>query len=406
MTTTTILSPERAQELGNELYPLIAQFPEVVDAGKVTGMLLESCDEAALVEMLTDENKLGDLVSQAVGAMKEQAVTELMALLKVYDNLEEQSELSVPWESRPDGISTGVVPVLQAVNIHAVLTSPLSLPFTASVHIAQPASAPADLAGTLNDTCNAIAIGLKEGDVCITITLGSAAAVVSHGYSEPPLGDLRQLLNRKRSERSDEGGAAAAAQLSPVISFESDHFDVPSVSSMSVDDVCAFILKTLGEPNKTIGAAVVESLGVSSALYLLHLTLDVQRGGGMAIEHEGGRLRTAGGVYVKLLRECEHVDRGQADAAWKWILKVGADEKKKKRALAERKHRERGSSDEYSRSSPSLTTRPGRSPLTAGRHERKHALPLSATPVSKINRPSQPAVQTPLALELEFMSES
>ena len=100
----------RAQEIGNALYPLIAQMPDVIDAGKVfappgwwpvvacvvvrrvvmgavrrlwyfgrpysvrtsigrasqvTGMLLDSCNEGELVEMLRHKEKLDGTVEQA-----------------------------------------------------------------------------------------------------------------------------------------------------------------------------------------------------------------------------------------------------------------------------------------------------------------------------------------------------
>ena len=67
--------------------------------------------------------------------------------------------------------------------------------------------------------------------------------------------------------------------------------------------VVDFLLERLSEPRRHVAAAAVDNLGVLLSLYLLHCTLDVQKQGGMQVEQDGGRARTSGGVFIKLLRE-------------------------------------------------------------------------------------------------------
>lgn len=56
-----------------------------------------------------------------------------------------------------------------------------------------------------------------------------------------------------------------------------------------------------------MAAAAVDNLGVLPSLYLLHCTLEVQKQGGMKVEQDGGRARTSGGVFIKLLRESKEL---------------------------------------------------------------------------------------------------
>merc|ERR1712060_252428 len=60
--------------------------------------------------------------------------------------------------------------------------------------------------------------------------------------------------------------------------------------------------------------------------------------GGMAVDSEGGRMRTSGGVFLKLLRESSELPRQAADAAWDRIKRKGAEAKATKaKATARRR---------------------------------------------------------------------
>lgn len=110
--------------------------------------------------------------------------------------------------------------------------------------------------------------------------------------------------------------------------FSSEHFDFSEWARKNPQPVVAFIAKHLKEPRTHVPEAAVEHLGVAASLYLLHCTLEVQRKGGMRVEQDGGRARTSGGVFIKLLRESAELPSEAQAMAWELIKRKGNEAKK------------------------------------------------------------------------------
>jgi len=92
--------------------------------------------------------------------------------------------------------------------------------------------------------------------------------------------------------------------------------------------VVAFISERLQEPQLRIVRAVIELLGVATALELLSRTEQVQAEGGMLVA-ETGKPRTSGGIYLKLLKDATNLPRDEQDAA---LLRIKVEGKKVKPA--------------------------------------------------------------------------
>lgn len=88
-------SGERLQELGNELYPLVAADSRTVDAGKVTGMLLQ-LPESQVVAAINDSSRLSSLVVQAMDTLRGEALRELAERVNVHSKVRPLAPAAAP----------------------------------------------------------------------------------------------------------------------------------------------------------------------------------------------------------------------------------------------------------------------------------------------------------------------
>ena len=136
-------------------------------------------------------------------------------------------------------------------------------------------------------------------------------------------------------------------------------WDAAEMAAAGPEALCVFIAERLAEPQVRIMRAVVEVLGAKAALELLSETERVVADGGMVVE-ETGKPRTAGGIYLKLLKEATGYPAEAQQAALARIKKEGAEAKKsQQKSLAAKRNAvgtKRGTA-EAAVTSPSSTER-------------------------------------------------
>lgn len=225
---------ERAQYLGNGLYPRIATLIGEALAGKVTGMLLEM-STAELVGLLADAEALRRAVSAAVAALPPDMLDFL-------------------GETPPPG------------HLELMPDSPVANPSPSSV------------------MC-----GPSGGDTW--------ADCDDDDESLPTLDDMFASAERKRVSRTSsatvhEPAKADAMELDDGFVCE---WDFAQMATQPAEELSSFIAERLAEPQVRIMRAVVELLGVHAALTLLRDTEHCVFNGGMIVE-ETGKPRTPGGI--------------------------------------------------------------------------------------------------------------
>lgn len=60
---------DRKQHIGEKLYPVVSQFCDPNDAGKVTGMILE-LENDELIDLLQNSQQIKEKVNEALGVLK------------------------------------------------------------------------------------------------------------------------------------------------------------------------------------------------------------------------------------------------------------------------------------------------------------------------------------------------
>jgi len=348
--------PERMQAIGNFLYPLVACMPEVVDASKLTGMLLEGLPEPQLLELLGSPVARAECIAKAAASLKEHAVAQLRERLAFCEN--DQDIPGIPWNAEPDGLVTSDIPVEREMPVSVMLRGPLELPYVVHIWI-QPSGASPTLAGTLSPEGSRFDVVLAEGSVRLHASLAlpnalpgltiavadapeldpAAAAAprtpvapltvsrIDSSWADedededsplPSVSDLRFKLEARRLQRQESQEAEAAPLNERLHEFHSEFFDFAHWCKQPAEEAAPFILEQLHEQRAMIVQAAVDSLGVPIALYLLHCTAKIQAEGGMRVEPEG-KARTSGGVFLKLLKESTELPEGAAREAWERI---------------------------------------------------------------------------------------
>lgn len=107
-----------------------------------------------------------------------------------------------------------------------------------------------------------------------------------------------------------------------------------ALSSGADEETVTYISQQLQEPQSRIPRAVVEFLGSAVALDLLDQTAQVQAAGGMLVP-DTGKPRTAGGVYLQLLKTATNLPRDAQDAAIERIRTTGKNVKSWEKAFVE-----------------------------------------------------------------------
>lgn len=266
----------------------------------------------------------------------------------------------VPWDDIPDGLSTSPFPVAEEVAVRIGLDSPLAVAFTVNVWISRPADAAPLLAGTISASRLWLTISLLPGSVRFVLSIAEPIPAELAAAASVALPDGRMAEVQEQQPRGAGAGARSWAdddtdpeelpsleelqklaearrrRPSGLAAFHSDKFDFGAMRAQPHEAVCDFILQRLGESRNVIASAVIANLGVDAALFLLHSAETIQADGGMLIE-ESGKMRTVGGVFIKLLRGSTNLDQAQAQAAWLSIKKDGDAARKAK--LQEKYHR-------------------------------------------------------------------
>ena len=259
----------RLQYLGNGLYPMICGLIGDNLAGKVTGMLLEM-STADVVDFFQDKEKLKAAVSGAVEVLPPDMLDLLGQVQPIPGKEEEAASPVSPYNPSPVGI----------------------------------------MASASNN--------------------GGGWADCEEDEDEMP---SVEAMFAKAADKRTGGGAEDGEGME---TEETDGFvpqwDGALMALQPPETLCAFIAERLQEPQVRIMRAVVEMLGPHAALYLLFHTERCVYHGGMIVE-ETGKPRTAGGIFLKLLKDVDHTHLGvpTADvqqACLNRIKKEGADARK------------------------------------------------------------------------------
>jgi hypothetical protein len=145
----------------------------------------------------------------------------------------------------------------------------------------------------------------------------------------PCVNELFASAARKRAAKTQQGPDAMETDDGFVCEW-----DAASMAAEPKEKLCEFIAARLQEPQVRIVVAVVELLGTDVALSMLERTERCLHAGGMIVE-ETGKPRTAGGIFLKLLRDASDLPAEAQAATVLRIKKEGDDAKKAQRkALA------------------------------------------------------------------------
>ena len=350
-----VQSMEDLQQIGNLLFPQVQAHPRVNDASKITGMILSMPPEQ-LAPLSKDQSLLNSVIEKAVDALNQSLLQHLKAHLAVTQECDNNArEAPVQWHQTNDTLTSEEFPVQDRVRIRIALkTAPDYANCEAQVWLRQPWLAGPLLAGSLSRESRFIHAELQPGTFSLAITLAPLTRkdAPTPMQDTPPRHSQTSLSDRWADEEEDDNGLPAMEDLRTQIEmrksraqsflhldkFHSRFFEFEVIASKAAAEVSEFILHRLGEQRTIIAQAVVEQLGIRAALYLLHKTEEIQAAGGQLIENEQ-RQRTAGGVFLRLIRETADLDREAADAAWLRIKQDGIAARKQRDAIRRSKLR-------------------------------------------------------------------
>jgi hypothetical protein len=136
----------------------------------------------------------------------------------------------------------------------------------------------------------------------------------------PPVCELFASADASRERKSN---AAAETEAEDEGAWQAE-WDAEFWRAQPDAKVVTFISERLQEPQLRIVRAVIELLGVATALELLARTEQTQAEGGMLVA-ESGKPRTSGGIYLKLLKDATNLPSEEQDAA---LLRIKVEGKK------------------------------------------------------------------------------
>jgi|Transcript_39409 hypothetical protein len=264
------------QQLGEALYQRIsalAKQGELDLAGKVTGMMLDAFPEPELKSLLDDSS-----------ALRERVVAAVAMLPREY-----QDALLPDEAPSPGGPS------------------------------------PTSVMGRLDGFS-------KEGKlpVCDLGTRWADDEAETGEESLPPLVFRSSSSEEPAESDAAEPRAAAALEEGGAVGWAVE-WDAAKLAQAPPEEIVEFIAQRLQEPQVRIVRAVVAALGSDAAIALLAHTESVEAAGGMAVP-ETGKRRSAGGVFVKLLKDCRSFPPERQAAALLQIKTEGAAAKKEREA--------------------------------------------------------------------------
>ena len=344
---------------GSRLYDRLVHGMSSDWASKVTGMLLaSSVDLSALLEGPPAE--LDVLVARAISSVDAAALEALMGALAL--SQEGVGDMgAIPWTVAGRSLRTEEVPVTSDVRVSVWLRAPVDLPFAADISVAQSGGRLVKV-GTLTPRCPTL-----DG---VQLLSGSARLVVSLAEEVRPAAPARRPLvhldastqlaaakQTKRARGEDEAGPEAlagdgvgdAAGLAAQAGLRKETAEAfaraasgSPVEAHSPHGVAEFVRGRLEEQRRDVCATAVQCVGVLHTLGLLARVEEVVARGGETIGDggdgggEGGgagegcgagaagpRLRSAGGIFLKLLREDGERGVAGAEAAWQRIRSDG-----------------------------------------------------------------------------------
>lgn len=140
----------------------------------------------------------------------------------------------------------------------------------------------------------------------------------------PSVGELFASVEKKRVDRTSAcSDAMDTDEWSP-------EWDADAMAAEPSDKLAEWIAARLQEQLR-IPRAVVEVLGASTALRILSDVERIQASGGMLVE-ETGRMRTSGGIFIKLLKEATYLPAGEQAMTIERIKREGNEAKKSQQA--------------------------------------------------------------------------
>ena len=307
-------------------------------------MVLEM-GEAKVRELICSPEALAETVREAISVLRQAALHELLSSIVLTEGGARELK-GVPWTEEKEALTTPPIPVQQEVCVTVSLrqAAPLWTPLLwvqrddagfvhagtlsagGGVDMTLTCGQPVRLCVTLQGDAAADAgaappslgraVAMEEGVPMESAEVSAtswADASDDDDFDElPSIAALEQSAQARRAApKPEEAAAAAAAAAAEAVYYSestpasSPFFEWDAMLRRPAGEVVALAVQLLQEERPHNIEIAVEALGVPAALSLLHRTLSAQADGGMRTED--GRARSAGGVFLKLLRESDDI---------------------------------------------------------------------------------------------------